>query len=126
MSIDELWALRDEIATALRAKITEETRELERRLALLKGNPSKKERRVQRRPYPKVLPSTGTLPNHPKLGQGGVSNPNGSSRNCKPVRSLTIWRYETCGLGVRIFVLLGYGPRLRTLTGALIARYEGT
>jgi DNA-binding protein H-NS len=56
MSVDELWVLRDEIATALRAKITEEKRKLERRLALLKGNPSKKESRAQRRPYPKVAP----------------------------------------------------------------------
>jgi DNA-binding protein H-NS len=57
MSVDELWVLRDEIATALRAKITEEKRKLERRLALLKGNPSKNvESRAQRRPYPKVAP----------------------------------------------------------------------
>jgi DNA-binding protein H-NS len=57
MSVDELWVLRDEIATALRAKITEEKRKLERRLALLKGNPSKNvESRPQRRSYPKVAP----------------------------------------------------------------------
>jgi DNA-binding protein H-NS len=56
-SIDELWVLRDEIAKVLRAKIIGEKRELERRLALLKGHPSKNvESRAQRRPYPKVSP----------------------------------------------------------------------
>ena len=57
MSVEELWLLRDEIIQALRQRITQEKRELERRLALLRGNPPAKNvgSSEQHRPYPKVL-----------------------------------------------------------------------
>jgi DNA-binding protein H-NS len=58
MSLEELWLLRDEVTEVLRRRITEEKRELEWRLTLLRGNlpaenvgPS-----ARRRTHPKVLP----------------------------------------------------------------------
>jgi DNA-binding protein H-NS len=58
MPIEELWALHDEIATLLTAKITAEKLELERRLTLLQGNyvAGGRQSRAQRRPYPQVFP----------------------------------------------------------------------
>jgi DNA-binding protein H-NS len=58
MSVEELWLLRDEITEALRRRITQEKRELERRLTLLRGNLPVKTvgSSAQHRPYPKVLP----------------------------------------------------------------------
>jgi DNA-binding protein H-NS len=58
MSLEDLWLLRDEIAEVLRRRITEEKRELERRLALLHGNlPAENVgSSAQRRPYRKVVP----------------------------------------------------------------------
>jgi DNA-binding protein H-NS len=52
-SIEELWALREEVAELLAAKIVAEKEELERRLeALHPGHDQVK----ARRPYPRVLP----------------------------------------------------------------------
>lgn len=58
MSIDDLWALHEEITTLLAAKLTREKRELERRLAQLRTNASAPDGRSKtaRRPYPKVVP----------------------------------------------------------------------
>ena len=54
MSVDELWNLHEEISPILSAKLDAEKRELERRIARLKGPI---ERRIKsRRPYPKVHP----------------------------------------------------------------------
>jgi DNA-binding protein H-NS len=57
MSVEELWLLRDEIIQALRRRITQEKRELERRLALLHSNlPAKTvASSAQHRPHPKVV-----------------------------------------------------------------------
>ena len=55
LSIDELWACREKIDTALAAKMIAEMRVLENRLDKLGRNlaiPSKEKK--QRRPYPKV------------------------------------------------------------------------
>jgi len=59
MSIDDLWALHAELKVVLTAKITSEKRELDRRLAQLKGDGPKRQAdaaTTERRPYPKVLP----------------------------------------------------------------------
>jgi DNA-binding protein H-NS len=58
MSIEDLWLLREEITEVLWRKITQEKRELERRLALLHGNlPAENVgSSAHRRPYPKVIP----------------------------------------------------------------------
>jgi DNA-binding protein H-NS len=58
MSVEELWLLRGEIIQALRRKITQEKRELERRLNLLHSKPPTKELafNTQQRPHPKILP----------------------------------------------------------------------
>ena len=67
LSMDELWALHEEVGSVLSSKLTAEKRELEARLAKLSsGNaakakldhavPSVGERRVGRRKYPPVLP----------------------------------------------------------------------
>jgi DNA-binding protein H-NS len=52
MSIDDLWSLHEEIRSILSTKLVAERRELERRLAQLKGRIEEKPR--ARRPYPKV------------------------------------------------------------------------
>jgi DNA-binding protein H-NS len=68
LSVDELWAIHEEVAAMLAEKITAEKRGLEQRLAKLNGGAiSRKatigpaalkvsERRVVRRKYPPVLP----------------------------------------------------------------------
>jgi len=53
-SIDELWAIYEEVGIMLAEKITAEKHGLEQRLAKLNGGLS--ERRVVRRKYPPVLP----------------------------------------------------------------------
>jgi DNA-binding protein H-NS len=50
MSVDQLWALHEEIVAKLSLKIEAEKRELERSLARLQNKPN------MRRPYPKVRP----------------------------------------------------------------------
>jgi DNA-binding protein H-NS len=65
LSMDELWALHEEVGNMLSEKITNEKRELEERLVKLNGrmtakisraNPQAAERRKVRRKYPPVLP----------------------------------------------------------------------
>jgi DNA-binding protein H-NS len=68
LSIDELWAIYEEVATMLAERITAEKRGLEQRLAKLNGGLISRnvmirpaalkvsERRVVRRKYPPVLP----------------------------------------------------------------------
>jgi DNA-binding protein H-NS len=58
MSIDDLWALHAELKVLLTAKISSEKKELDRRLAQLKGDDGRQADSVtkQRRSYPKVLP----------------------------------------------------------------------
>lgn len=57
MSIDELWALREEISKLLATKITEQKAELERRLTTLsRSNLRAKGSSPERRSYPKVNP----------------------------------------------------------------------
>jgi DNA-binding protein H-NS len=62
LSVDELWAFREELETILAAKIAVEIRELERRidrLNIVVGNPagqSSKPAKPPRRAYPAVLP----------------------------------------------------------------------
>jgi DNA-binding protein H-NS len=51
MTIDELWALHEEICATLSTKLQAEKRQLELRLDQLNGHSDK-----HRRPYPKVLP----------------------------------------------------------------------
>jgi DNA-binding protein H-NS len=51
MSVEELWALHEQVGAILATKLDAEKHELERRLAQLNGHGGK-----QRRPYPKVLP----------------------------------------------------------------------
>jgi DNA-binding protein H-NS len=57
MSVEELWLLRGEVIQALRRKIIQEKRELERRLTLLRGKPLTEDVAfsTQQRPHPKVL-----------------------------------------------------------------------
>jgi DNA-binding protein H-NS len=56
LSIDELWALRDEIATVLGAKMLAEKRVLEERLRKLDGRTQVDLTRKTRRFYPTVHP----------------------------------------------------------------------
>jgi DNA-binding protein H-NS len=62
LSIDELWALHEEVGARLSEKIIAEKRGLEERLSKLKAGArvnrrgSVKERRPKRRQYPPVLP----------------------------------------------------------------------
>ncbi len=65
MSVDELWSLHQEISEILSARILEEKRELEKRLAILNrgmGQPREateplvSQSKRPRRKYPKVLP----------------------------------------------------------------------
>jgi DNA-binding protein H-NS len=67
LTIDELWALHEEVGSVLSQKLTSEKRELEERLAKLSGGRFELasnrqtsmnigERRVVRRKYPPVLP----------------------------------------------------------------------
>jgi DNA-binding protein H-NS len=55
ISLDELWALHEDVSALLVKKITAEKLELELRLSQLRGKSDTKEN-VSRRPYPKVLP----------------------------------------------------------------------
>jgi DNA-binding protein H-NS len=55
ISLDELWALHEDVSALLVKKITAEKLELELRLSQLRGK-SDTEENVSRRPYPKVLP----------------------------------------------------------------------
>jgi DNA-binding protein H-NS len=63
MSVDEMWQLHDEIGRILSARLTSEKRELDKRLALLRGEnelhqqepPSNDAPRVRRK-YPRVFP----------------------------------------------------------------------
>jgi DNA-binding protein H-NS len=56
LSIDELWALREEIITVLSAKMFAEQRVLEERLRKLKGQTQVDLTSKTRRPYPTVHP----------------------------------------------------------------------
>jgi DNA-binding protein H-NS len=58
MTIDELWALREEIGKLLEAQLVRERQRLEQRLAQLgtNGNTKHDGSKVARRPYPKVIP----------------------------------------------------------------------
>ena len=57
MSLDELWALREEIGAALTRKISAEKTQLERRLKqLLAKDAAYGHLRRERRPYPRVFP----------------------------------------------------------------------
>jgi DNA-binding protein H-NS len=57
MSVDELWALRSEINSALASRIAAEKAKLEKRLRQLQSSDISGERvRRERRPYPQVLP----------------------------------------------------------------------
>ena len=53
-SVDDLWTLHEEIRAILSTKLDAEKRELERRLAQLRGTTENKPN--ARRPYPKVHP----------------------------------------------------------------------
>ena len=75
LTIDELWALHEEVGAMLSEKLTAEKRELEERLAKLSGGSLQLarnrhaalnvgERRVGRRKYPPVLPKFQN-PNNP-------------------------------------------------------------
>jgi DNA-binding protein H-NS len=52
MTVDELWNVRGEVSAILKARLSAEKSELERRLAKLRRPPEIRERR----PYPKVFP----------------------------------------------------------------------
>jgi DNA-binding protein H-NS len=60
MSLDELWAIHEEIASILRSKIEADKLKLERRLAELSlasaSESNGNDRPQRRRPYPKVQP----------------------------------------------------------------------
>lgn len=56
MSIDELWALREEIGKTLAAKLETEKRELEALIEKLGRETAPSPEARQRRPYPKVYP----------------------------------------------------------------------
>lgn len=63
MSVDELWSLHEEISAILSARIMEEKRVLEQRLAALNGGAggaaaysARAASKPDRRKYPKVLP----------------------------------------------------------------------
>jgi DNA-binding protein H-NS len=58
MTIDELWALREEIGKLLEAQLMRERQRLEQRLAQLGTNGHTKHNgsNAARRPYPKVIP----------------------------------------------------------------------
>jgi DNA-binding protein H-NS len=54
MSVDQLWSLHEQVCAILSTKLSDEKRELERRLVLLNGRAEDKPK--ARRPYPKVHP----------------------------------------------------------------------
>ena len=60
MSLDELWAIHEKIASILEFKIQSEKLKLERRLSELRQTPASQSNgssgRPERRPYPKVQP----------------------------------------------------------------------
>jgi hypothetical protein len=56
MSLEQLWLLRDELKQVLTRRMTEEIRELNRRLAGLPGNSSSENSGSQRRPPAKPVP----------------------------------------------------------------------
>lgn len=56
MSVDELWALHEEIAVVLTRRISAEKKQLEQRLRQLRSGELKGNVRRERRPYPRVFP----------------------------------------------------------------------
>lgn len=56
MSVDELWALHEEIISFLERRLAEEKAALERRLRQLKPEGASNVFQHARRPYPRVLP----------------------------------------------------------------------
>ena len=56
MSVDELWALHEEIAVVLTRRISAEKRQIEQRLSQLRSGELKGSVRRERRPYPRVVP----------------------------------------------------------------------
>jgi len=56
MSIDELWALHEEVGRVLSSKLTEEKARLEKRLRELQLQTSVTSDAPAKRPYPPVLP----------------------------------------------------------------------
>jgi DNA-binding protein H-NS len=56
MSIDELWALHQEIDVVLTRRISTEKKQLDQWLRLLKSGESEAKNGRERRPYPRVLP----------------------------------------------------------------------
>jgi DNA-binding protein H-NS len=71
MTIDELWDVRAEVDAILKAKLTAEKSELERRLAKL--HPAAETR--ARRPYPKVLPKYRNPSNRSETWAGRGKQP---------------------------------------------------
>ena len=71
ISLDELWALHEDVSALLVKKITAEKLELELRLSQLRGKSDGKEN-TTRRPYPKVLPKyqNPAEPNETWSGRG--------------------------------------------------------
>ena len=56
MSVDELWALHEEISSVLARRLAEEKAALENRLRLLKPESTTNGFQRARRPYPQVIP----------------------------------------------------------------------
>jgi DNA-binding protein H-NS len=56
MSVDELWALHEELSSILGKRLAEEKAALERRLQQLQPEGASKAIQRARRPYPRVLP----------------------------------------------------------------------
>jgi DNA-binding protein H-NS len=85
LSLDELWALHEEVGTTLSKKIAAEKRDLETRLAKLNrgliGKSAIKRAALRigngsriRRAYPPVLPKSKIRPIPPRLGLAAASN----------------------------------------------------
>ena len=74
MSVDELWALNEEIAIVLTRRISAEKRQLEQRLRQLRSGELKGNVRRERRPYPRVFPKYRN-PDNPSETWAGRGQP---------------------------------------------------
>lgn len=96
MSTDELWALREEVAAALAAKLSAEVRLLENRLRQLNGRVQTEQPREKpdRRPYPIVFPKfrNPELPSQTWAGRG--KQPRWLTAHLKSGRRIDDFRIE--------------------------------
>jgi DNA-binding protein H-NS len=96
MSLDELWALRSEIRSVLRSKISAEKTMLEKRLRQLRSNslPSEAARR-ERRPYPRVFPKYRNPADPAETWAGRGRQPRWLTEQLKSGRKLDDFRIQS-------------------------------